>query len=199
MQRIKDEVGPDISELVPASSIPKSFLAALIANETGREFAAGGLHAAANAKRFESAVFASLAKVLVGEQASYGSISAETIIDYCDQDHIAHPDTFVEGVQLLRSLATSHGITQIMGYHILERDLVHTAAGDTKALSAVNISLWYTVALLGQFVHSFSLDPARDFMELFTCWNTGSPRGKTFDPNYATNGVIRMQLYEALQ
>jgi hypothetical protein len=55
-----------------------------------------------------------------------------------------------------------------------------------------------TLRLLDEFARDFWLDPAKDFLEFFRCWNTGNPHGKTFDPNYADNGMARMDAYEEL-
>ena len=38
-----------------------------------------------------------------------------------------------------------------------------------------------------------------EFAELFRCWNTGRPNGKTFDPNYVQNGLRRIEIYRRLQ
>jgi len=33
-----------------------------------------------------------------------------------------------------------------------------------------------------------------DFEPLFRCWNSGNPKGKTFDPQYVPNGLSRMKI-----
>ena len=45
----------------------------------------------------------------------------------------------------------------------------------------------------------YRLDLGREFRELFCCWNTGRPYGKTFDPNYVENGLRRLRIYRELQ
>lgn len=78
--------------------------------------------------------------------------------------------------------ATSWGLTQIMGYHV---------EGEPSQLCDPDFALNMTETMLRGFQKQFKLDPT-DSESLFRCWNTGNPRGKTFDPEYVTNGLARM-------
>jgi hypothetical protein len=51
-------------------------------------------------------------------------------------------------------------------------------------------------ALLEEFGGRFDL--RSEFAEMFRCWNTGSPYGVTFDPNYVENGLRPMESYREL-
>jgi len=52
--------------------------------------------------------------------------------------------------------------------------------------------------LLAEFAESYQLDLAREFGELFHCWNTGRPDGRTTDPAYVEKGLTRMEIYREL-
>ena len=49
-----------------------------------------------------------------------------------------------------------------------------------------------------EFIEEYQLDPRREFAEMFCCWNTGRPHGRTYDPHYVENGLRRMQIYHQL-
>jgi hypothetical protein len=92
----------------------------------------------------------------------------------------------------LRELATSWGFTQIMGYHVLGR---HTAVHD---LLEPRFHYRVAVQLISELAQTFQLDMAREFEKMFRCWNTGSPYGATFDPEYVAKGLRRLSIYRQL-
>jgi hypothetical protein len=206
MRKIKMEAGDAIETACHSSSVPPAFVAALIANETGEQFASSGMLGASNARRFEKNVLAALWEVLLGRKAAYGSIGRKDLLLYILSGKVARdgqqeglvtvPDTIpANSLLLLDRLASSAGLTQVMGYHVLE-----TASGcdSTEDLTVPARSLRETIRLLAEFAQRYQLDLASEFPPLFTCWNTGSPNGKTFDPDYVENGLRRMQLYAGL-
>jgi len=174
-----------------ASSIPENFLAALVAGESGGDF---------NAKRFEPAVFTHLWEVCVGRKAAYGSIGGRDLLLYVMPKSVSElrsdgattatiSDAVTIAMQRLDSLATSWGLTQIMGYNVLE-------VGKTvDTLRDPDGNLNFAIAMLTRFAARFHLDVTKDFADLFRCWNTGQPDGKTFDPNYVINGLNRMAVW----
>jgi hypothetical protein len=183
--------GGTIRQAAMASGIPEAFLAALVANESGGDY---------NAKRFEPRVLSSLWEVLLGRKAHFGSIGRDDIRQYIvpagfavdsanSADVTGATRTACDvAMQRLDSLATSWGLTQIMGYQVLpvgkKVDVLRDPAGN----------LDFACALLKQFAVRFQLEWG-DTEKLFRCWNTGSPSGETFDPNYAANGLARMALW----
>jgi len=201
MQKIHDVAGAILVGAADKTSVPEAFLAALVANETGKEFAEGGLVAAAQAKRFEPGVLADLWQVLMGRKMAYGSIGRTDLLRYVTGLPAIPINVPVNipsnALNLLDGLATSWGITQIMGYHAMEAALFAQPAYANRLLDP-ETDLDVTTKMLAQFAAHFSLDLAKDFADLFRCWNTGSPSGKTFDPNYVPNGLKRMQLYDAV-
>jgi hypothetical protein len=190
MQTIKTTYGAMLLSVCSSSSVPPSFIAGMIANESEGN---------ANAKRFESAVLSSLWQVLLGRKAAYGSIGRADLVAYIADlatPALAMPTSLPgNALQNLDALASSWGLTQIMGYHVLEHGSPAAHHGD---LELAEISIRSTIWLLAKFAAQFSLDLASDFEDLLRCWNTGRPDGKTFDPNYVSNGMTRKALYEGL-
>lgn len=168
-----------------ASSVPEAFLAALVAGESGGDF---------NAKRFEPAVLVSLWQVLLGRKAHFGSIGGQDLLAYIGKGVVPFEGNSVipaisNAMQRLDSLATSWGLTQIMGYNAMavgkSVDVLRDPAGN----------LDFALAMLARFAAQFHLDVTKDFEQMFRCWNTGQPDGTTFNPNYVANGLARMQLW----
>jgi hypothetical protein len=189
MYAIKQSYGVTIDDACSSSSIPAAFLAGLVGNESGGR---------SDAKRFEKGVLAALWEVLLGRKAAYGSIGRSDLVAYVARIPVntINPPAVLpaDAFQLLDSLATSWGLTQIMGYHIFE------FGTSIEALKTPAGNLQVAVKLLAQFVERNQLDvrDAKELGELFDCWNTGRPDGVTFDPNYVTNGLARMELYGSL-
>jgi hypothetical protein len=184
MQSIKTKWNAEISSASSTSSVPTAFMAALIANESG-----GDPHA----KRFEKGVLASLWEVLLGRKAAFGSIGGTDLVQFINQSKgfpvntpLAIPsDVF----QRFDSLATSWGLTQIMGYEAIA---FHSSVA---ALQAPDTELVITTKMLAQFASRFQLDVTKDFSQLFDCWNSGRPHAPTADPQYIPNGLERMKLW----
>jgi hypothetical protein len=191
MQSIKEKWSTSILAAAGVSSVPAAFLAALIANESGGD---------ANAKRFEKNVLATLWEVLLGRKANYGSIGRTDVVGYIADlppGAIHAPSVLpADAFQRVDALATSWGLTQIMGYHVLEPDI---SLGSLENVKSGPGNLLGATRLLAQFAHRYQLDLATDFPPLFACWNTGAPDpAKTFDSHYVSNGLERMKLYAQL-
>jgi hypothetical protein len=187
MQSIKTAWGAAIAEACSTSSIPENFLAALIAGESGGKN---------DARRFEKNVLLSLWEVLLGRKSAFGSIGRADLVKFTaafsnGQTHFSDslpPDAF----QRVDGLATSWGLTQIMGYHVLGAGLTLDDLRDPAK------HLRFSLTMLTGFAHQFQLDVTREFDDLFRCWNTGRPDGTTFDPAYVNNGLARMAVWTSL-
>jgi len=205
MTRVFERCHQYLAPACATSSVPPEFLGALTANESG-----GSLDAA----RFEPAVYRHLKAVATGESPAYGHIRAQDLVanpadaasDVADRLHpkaadyharyLTAPYAANHGAELtaasddrLREYATSWGFTQIMGYHVVGR------GGDVRALVDPDEHYRFALELLEEFAAQYKLDLAREFEEMFRCWNTGQPYGKTFDPAYVAKGLGRMQMY----
>jgi hypothetical protein len=198
MSRIASDWGAIIAQACHLSSVPETFLAALTANESGGD---------PNASRFEPGIYRHLKAVREGSASHWGSITGDAIADELiemtlpyDGAPKSNPDDAMQVVvfgklptdvtdQDLRALATSWGLVQIMGYHMIGRR--GTVAALLDPLAHYRIAL----ELLAEFAQHYGLDMTREFEEMFRCWNTGNPTGKTHDPAYVPNGLLRMKLY----
>ena len=202
MQNIRAQWGDAIVLACASSSVPPSFLAALVANESGGN---------AGAKRFERGVLDSLWEVLLGRAPAYGSITRDQLLRFLVPPpkpllgtNISISATTVGGVpplpdSMLRldSLATSHGLTQVMGYEAVAFHL----DGVTKLQDPAG-ELPITLNMLADFARRFDLDLSASSStaagELFDCWNSGRPHAPTADPQYIPNGLARMAIYQSL-
>jgi hypothetical protein len=202
MARIHGRWQAAMAEACRYSSVPPAFLAALIANESAGDPAA---------VRFEPAVYRHLAAVAAGQAPRYGSLTRAAL--EAEVGDILHPKAaafhrafLTPGFgdahrgqlartpdEALRELATSWGLTQIMGYHLVQR------AGTPRDLIEPRFALRLTLELLAEFAERFELHLARDFAEMLRCWNTGQPYGATTDPAYVDKGLRRMELIRSLE
>lgn len=198
MQQVERLAGPYLDAFAPSSSVPESFWAALTANESAGVF---------DAKRFEPGVYAHLQAVAAGEVKAYGSITLPAITS---AEETARAETYHAQIldaawaaahqaelaalddATLRSLATSWGFTQVMGYHSLEwrRPLAEIVVPATHYQTAAR--------LMASFSSVYGLDPTADFEAMARCWNGGHPTAKTWDPNYVPNLLRRMQVWDSL-
>jgi len=188
MKHVYSQCGAMIHAAAEQSSIPESFLAALVANESGGDLAA---------QRFEPRVLLALWEVLLGRKTAYGSIVRAELVKYVASTpswsgSSVPPNLPADAFQRVDALATSWGYTQVMGYNALD------AGKPVDYLRDARGCLDFSIAMLARFSARFQLDVTREFTELFECWNTGHPGGQTADPNYAANGVKRMAVYEAI-
>lgn len=203
VQRVFERCNEAIEEACAKSEVPAEFLGALAANESG---------GFGDATRFEPAVYRHLVAVAQGQRPAYGSISLKALdaefaqLLPANEAASLHARYMTPGFAeihsgeigdatdaALRELATSWGYTQIMGYHMIGRP------GDVRRLLDPGFHFRMAVWLLSEFALDFHLEVARDFAEMFCCWNTGRPRGRTFDPDYAGNGLRRMEIYRQLR
>jgi hypothetical protein len=181
MQSIKARWGAVIDQACSASSVPASFLAALIGNESGGD---------PNAKRFEPKVLSDLWQVLMGRKAAYGSIGRSDLVQFISGQIAAWR---ADALSRLDGLATSQGLVQIMGY-----EAIPFHQDSAEALRDPATELVIATKMLAQFAEHNGLDLGKDFDQLFDCWNTGRPHAPTFDPQYIPNGLARKAAYEAL-
>jgi hypothetical protein len=188
MQKIKVQYSAAIAIEARLCAIPESFLAALIANETGGD---------PNAKRFEKSVCGAVFEVLVGRKAAYGSLTTADFLRFVSEPTTTavttESDRAAITIHRVGSLCTSHGITQVMGYQALCWPGILAVPED---LEDTGKCLRVSIGMLNSFAHRWQIDERREFAKLFHCWNTGQPDGDTFDPNYVPRGLARMSIYE---
>lgn len=201
MARVAERCGAAIRQACEASSVPPEFLAALVANESGGD---------AQAARFEPAVYRHLQAVAAGFTPAYAGMDAGELWD--EVAEMLHPKADAYHARALRAvenasganpiqslgdeaiaeLATSWGYTQIMGYHMVGR------GGTPRDLLDPDRHFRVALELVAAFAEEYQLDVQSEFAEMFRCWNTGQPYGRTTDANYVANGLCRMEIYGAL-
>lgn len=201
MRRVHGRCGDAIREACKYSSVPPEFLGALVANESGADM---------RAARFEPAVYRHLKALADGKRPVYTGIRRESLD--AEIEEMLHPKSAAfhavyltasfaddHGASLapgpdaaLRDLATSWGLTQIMGYHMVGRE------GTVGNLLEPRFHLRVALDLLAQFSERYEVDLAREFEEMFRCWNTGQPYGETFHPDYVAKGRRRMEIYRLI-
>lgn len=186
MTQIKSKYATSINAAVQGTPFPPALLAALTANESGLD---------EGATRLEPAVYIDLSLVLTGRRAQFNEIGAADLKTYLGD--IANPAT---AVLALLNLATSWGPTQIMGWQAVRRGY------KLAELTILERHYVRTAQILLDFGRDFKILPPPGiepfpggWESFFRCWNSGSPTGKTFDPNYPANGVRRLALYEGLE
>ena len=201
MRRIFDECHSHIIAASADSSIPPELLAGLTANESSGN---------PQARRFEPGVFEHLKSVAEGKATQFGAIrardleQAERILEAVKSPeyHARFLNTVFAATHALsiselqedalRAFASSWGYTQVMGYHMIGR------RGSVQDLCDPTRHYIYAVDLLNDFIRQFRLNAVSDFESLFHCWNSGGPRGRTFDPAYVPNGLRRAAVYKEL-
>jgi hypothetical protein len=213
LARLRTTYEAYIVEATRDNSISPEFLVALTANESGgdpraKRFEPGVYRHLKDVAEGRLAVYGSISKSLLEgqieraeraakESPSTGSEHSEPAAkpEISGVGHLTAsraPGTapaaasFADGV--IRSLATSWGLTQIMGYHMIGR------AEPIERLQDPAFHYRMAVQLLEVFATKYHLDPQRDFEALFRCWNTGRPDGRTSDPAYADRGLGRIAL-----
>lgn len=184
MQSIREKWHTEIEQAVAGSMLPAEFVAALIANESGGN---------PLVKRFEKGVLAQLWDVLQRRSAHFGSIGRNDILHFIfagpAPSDMSAPDYWL---QRLDSLATSWGLTQIMGYEAIAFNIEIAVLQDPAQ------ELQYTRRLVTMMATGAGLNLHKDFSEMFDLWNTGRPHAPTADPQYIPNGLARMALYRDL-
>lgn len=188
MKQIHEKWGAALAAAAHTSTASEAFLAALVAGESNGD---------PSAKRFEPAVFEHLLEVCMGKRAAFSvpginrPLGAVDLLGYIG----THPAAFVDGLRNATELATSYGLTQIMGWHLVElyqEDKMQKMQADPQT------QLTVTIQLLVIFANKYDLDLAKETEAMFTCWNTGVPDGHTYDPNYVANGERRIQIYRQI-
>jgi hypothetical protein len=178
---VVDQVGRKILAAVAGTNIDPAFLAGKIGVEAGVR----GGKIIESATRFESGVFQDLKDLrdkgwcIVGGKTknNYSGVSRQQIMGASEA--------------ALKALATSYGLSQIMGWH-----MINNLKGTISDLRDPDKHLIYTIKLMelvtGQFLTN------KNYEACLRIWNTGKPTGKTYDPNYVFNALQVMKFAKPL-
>lgn len=184
MAAIHAKYGDWIADACAGTPFPPALLAALTANESGLD---------EGAARFEKNVYIELSLVAVGRKPAANGIGGQDLQKYLEGL------TAQAAVLAVMNLATSWGPCQVMGWQALARgyslaQLTHLETHFARAAEILRDFGKEFPAILPAAL----VPPAAAWEPFFRCWNSGSPTGRTFDPNYSGHGVNRLALYEAL-
>lgn len=185
MVKIREGWGATIAAACASSTVPQAFVAALIANESGGNNLV---------TRFEPAICGQIMEVFIGLRASLQVTGIANPVgpdDLAPNWKILKTQSFLERVC---TLAKSWGLTQIMGWHFVALGMLISNIG----IDQLTATLRLMAAAAPHFDLDLSMTDEAAVRDWFTWWNSGSPTGKTSDPNYAENGVDRMLIYAAL-
>lgn len=187
-KQLHTRFGDRITTACAGSIVDPAFLAGIIANEAGRD-RRGWI--SETATRFEPAVFADLKSL---RDNGYCFVAGRKRVTYSG---IAQKDILGATDDALRALATSYGLTQIMGYHGLSS--LGCSVADLRDPAK---HLGYAVRLL-EIVAKPYLTKARatrsatvrdaELEKVCRIWNTGRPNGKTYHDSYVpTARAVRL-------
>ncbi|MBW7857712.1 MAG: hypothetical protein H3C43_05335 [Leptonema sp. (in: Bacteria)] len=168
MLHIYRRLNSEIVSSVQGTEIPASYLAALISLES---------HPPGNrdSRRFEPKVYQRLLE-MKNNGRNFARLPLHQIQLLSDSE--------------LRRLATSYGLTQIMGYHCLD-------LGCSIEDLAGQYHLVWSVAYIRR--HYLKQIVAKDWEACFRIHNTGRPEGATHRDDYTEKGLLRMKYYEQWQ
>lgn len=175
MNRVDRIAGPLWEAISPeghiTSSIPKAYVMAVTATESGRWL----IHNPTVPARFESSVYWHLLAVLEGRLEHYSGINKKLLAGLNEE--------------ALREYAQSWSLTQILGYHTLRwrlpLDYIRNPVNHYHAF----------IKLTMENCDSCGLDPAKDFLEMAEVWNSGRVRGS---PDYGAKVIRRMGIWGEL-
>lgn len=155
----------EISRAARGTDITPAYLAAIISLES---------HPPGNrdSERFEPYIFDRLKDLRDGDRP-FGKIRRAAIVRMTDPQ--------------LRELATSYGLTQVMGYHCLE---LGCSIQDLRGPYHLQWAVEYMVRHYGPHARK------RDWEACFRIHNTGRPYGETTRKDYAEVGQLRMRYYD---
>ncbi|MCB1164987.1 MAG: hypothetical protein KDK37_04590 [Leptospiraceae bacterium] len=164
MLHIYHSLNEEIASAVEGTEIPAEYLAALISLES---------HPAGNrdSQRFEPGVYERLLDLKYSGEP-FGYIPRNQVQDLSDDK--------------IHQLATSYGLTQIMGYHCLQ---LGCSIDDLKG----EFHLMWAVAYIRE--HYGKKIAERDWEACFRIHNTGRADGTTSRKDYVERGLKRMEYY----
>lgn len=175
-QMVVDQCGGKIKAAVAGTGVDPSFLAGKIGVEAGVK----GGKIVETATRFESGVYQDLKDL---RDKGYCFVNGKKVTNYSGVKRSQIKDA---SDAALRALATSYGLSQIMGWH-----MINNLKGAIADLRDPSKHLRYTILLMmivaGVFLRK------KDYESCLRIWNTGKPKGKTYDPNYVHNALLVMK------
>jgi len=165
MFHIYHSLNDEITLAVKGTDIDPAYLAALISLES---------HPPGNRKsqRFEQNIYDRLLE-LKNDGKNFGRIPRKTVMEKSDKE--------------LRDLATSFGLTQIMGFHCLD---LGCNPEDLKGMYHLQWAAAWMQKNYGKKARE------RNWSSCFRIHNTGKSQGETHRRDYVERGLARMAYYK---
>ncbi len=175
-QRLAKKIFTNLeSEIVAAcegTNVPTAFLAGLVSVEDAS--------LDPSATRFEPGIFSKLQRVRDGSLSQFNGITQSDIANASDA--------------ALRNLATSFGLTQIMGFHVIATFNNEITIADLRDPDQqLDLGVRFIETEAGSHLDN------QEFDKVLRIHNTGKPNGVTFDPDYVPNALGVMSEYETLE
>jgi hypothetical protein len=126
--------------------------------------------------RFEQNVYEKLKEVQNGSRSRYEFVTRKQIRHCSDA--------------ALRNLATSWGPFQIMGYKCINMGII---IKDLRGDESVKWGIKWINNEYGNLIRN------KEYEKCFRLHNTGSVNGKTYDPNYVSNGLLHFDYFNKNQ
>lgn len=166
MYKIYHQWHPKIMDAVSGTDISAAYMAALISLESSPP-------GNARSERFEQHIYERLYN-LKHQAQKFGSIKQSDLARYDDAG--------------MRQLATSYGLTQIMGYHCIRMGCtIDELRGEDHLLWAIGYMMNHYQKAAAQ----------KDWQAAFRIHNTGRPDGRPHRADYVERGLLRMEYYQA--
>lgn len=172
-RQIWERFGSKIAEVCAGTPVTEEFLGGFVGVEAGTSHGV----ISETATRFEPGVFHHLQLVRDGLAKSWSHITTADLQGATDD--------------ALHNLATSYGLTQIMGWH-----MIHDLAGSIADLRDPDKHLGYAVQLLDVVADKYLR--LRNWEAVLHIWNSGTPTGRTYDPDYVHNALAVKAAYAAI-
>ena len=172
-QQALDNYGEELRHLAKNYKLPWSYLMALTVLECSGEKPC--------ADQFQKHIFRQFQRLRSGKIKEYSNIQRQ---------HIAHANDTV-----LKTLATSWGPFQVMGYHCLG---LHTQVNQIRGVDGLKFSVQWVNEKYGSRLRK------EQYQDAFHIHNTGIPipkngRSRTTDKKYIPNGLAYMEYFEQYQ
>lgn len=183
--RCYELIGKDIAEYSQGYAIPQAWVAGLISVECAR--------LDPKASRFEQGVYNSVCTVKTGHKStSFPGFNSGPIKDFIVNNF---------GEPSLKSLATSYGFGQIMGYHYVNKwglkpdQYMNLSNKESVKYTMLFMQSGHFYAKQGYPNNEFSNEV---FERLLRWHNTGSCTGKTYSDKYVPNAMLMVNAYKLL-
>lgn len=175
---VKAAFGPEIFAVCKLRPNLEPFFAGFVGVECGKKRVGKETKFNPDATRFEGHVLEKLKALRDGKKRLYQGLTPSAVAGKTDLE--------------LRVLATSHGPTQIMGFHTLKA--LRDYSIEDLSRPGRRFSATYDLLLKVAIADVVS----GHWERVLRTWNSGEPTGETHDPDYVFNALAVMEAYRQI-